>query len=186
MRIVQVLAFGAFAAVLVVCGACALAWFGTSSPPPNAIQDAPEPKSASAIIHLNSHPQDADATASLGWSCRTPCSIELSVDAPFTVTFTRRGFAPSIIPVQIERPQTDASEAKFAPDPVFAALQPVPPPEAKNRPRRAAASPAAPPSHVHEATSSDGLISRSWKYLEQKAQAWQMQLGRLIPTGGSR
>ncbi|SRR6266540_1612672 len=54
---------------------------------------------------------------SLGSNCRTPCSIELSVDGPFTVTFTHRGFAPSIIPVEIEPAQRGAS-VKFAPDPV--------------------------------------------------------------------
>ena len=92
MRIVQILAFGV-AALLVACGAWALAWFGTSSGAPNAIQAAlepnspkstivlevtpahqssgeipaaPERKSVSATIHLNSNPQGADATASLG------------------------------------------------------------------------------------------------------------------------
>jgi hypothetical protein len=51
-------------------------------------------------IRLNSDPQGADAATSPGWSCPTPCSIEFSVDGPFTVTFTRPGFAPRTIPVQ--------------------------------------------------------------------------------------
>jgi len=136
-----------FAALLVVCGAWAVVWFAKSSPSPDAIQAAPASKSVSVTtIRLNSDPQGADATTSLGWSCRTPCSIELSVDGPFTVTFTRLGFAPSTIPVQIEAAQPGASDAKFAPDPVFAVLQPL-------APARTAASRAAPPRDVHESQS---------------------------------
>ena len=210
MRMVQVLAFVVFAALLFAGGAWAFAWWGTPRPPdpieaglearpelksPGALETAPErrstgevqaapaPKSVSATIHLNSDPQGADATTSLGSSCRTPCSIELSVDRPFTVTFTHRGFAPSIVPVDIEPAQRGAS-AKFAPDPVFAAFEPAH--RAKTKPARAAASRVALPRDAQEETSSDGLVSRGWKYLEQKGQDWQMQLGRLIYSGGSR
>jgi hypothetical protein len=209
MRTVQVLAFVVFSALLFAGGAWALAWWGTPRPPdpieaglearpeiksPGALETAPErrstgeiqaapaSKSVSATIHLNSDPQGADAMTSLGSSCRTPCSIELLVDGPFTVTFTHRGFAPSIIPVEIEPAQRGAS-AKFAPDPVFAALEPTR--KAKTKPARAAASRVA-PRDAQEETSSDGLVSRGWKYLEQKAQNWQMQLGRLIYNAGSR
>jgi hypothetical protein len=180
MRIVQVLAFGVFAALLVACSAWAVVWFATPPPPPDAIQAAP--KSAIATIHLNSDPQGTDATTSLGWSCRTPCSIELLVDRPFTVTFTRSGFAPSIIPVKVEAPKPGASDAKFSPDPVFAALQPVTTPKANAAPARIATSRPAPPRDVHDASLSDGPVSRGWKYLQQKTQDW---LGRLIP-GDSR
>jgi hypothetical protein len=210
MRIVQVLAFVVFSALLFAGGAWALAWWGTPRPPdpieagleagpevksPGVLETAPErrptgeiqaapaPKSVSATIHLNSDPQGADATTSLGSRCRTPCSIELSVDGPFTVTFTHRGFAPSIIPVEIEPAQRGAS-VKFSPDPVFAALEPAN--KAKIKPARAAASRVAPPGGAQEETSSDGLVSRGWKYLEQKAQDWQMQFGRLIHSAGSR
>src|SRR6266498_1122826 len=205
MRIVQILAFGVFAALLVACGAWALAWFGTSSGAPNAIQAAlepnspkstivlevtpahqssgeipaaPERKSVSATIHLNSNPQGADATASLGSGCRTPCSIELSADDPFSVTFTRKGFVPSTIPVQPVR--AGGLDAKFAPDPIFATLQPLPAPEAKTKPARSVARHAAPPKDAQEPTPRDGLLSRSWKYLDQKRQDWQNELGRLI------
>jgi hypothetical protein len=89
MRTVQALAWGVFAALLVVCGAWAFVWFGMSSPSTDTIQATPAPKSVTVTtIRLNSDPQGADARTSLGWSCRTPCSMELSVDGPFTVTFT--------------------------------------------------------------------------------------------------
>jgi len=210
MRTVQVLAFVVFSALLFAGGAWALAWWGTPRPPdpieaglearpelksPGALETAPErrstgeiqaaraPRSVSATIHLNSDPQGADAMTSLGSNCRTPCSIELSVDGPFTVTFTHRGFAPSIIPVEIEPAQRGAS-VKFAPDPVFAALEPAH--KAKTKPERAAASRVAPPRDAQEETSSDGLVSRGWKYLEQKGKDWQMQLGRLIHSAESQ
>jgi hypothetical protein len=210
MRIVQVLAFVVFSALLFAGGVWAFAWWGTPRPPdpieaglearselksPGALETAPErsstgeiqaapaPKSVSATIHLNSDPRGADATTSLGSSCRTPCSIELLVDGPFTVTFMHRGFAPSIIPVAIEPAQRGAS-VKIAPDPVFAALEPAH--KAKTKPARAPASRIAPPRDAQEATSSDGLVSRGWKYLEQKAQDWQMRLGRLIHSAESQ
>src|SRR6266700_120273 len=201
MRTLQILASGVFAALLVVCGAWALAWFGTSSGPPNAIQAAVEPKSpkstialevaperqsVSATIYLNSSPQGADATASLGWRCRTPCSIELSADAPFTVTFTRKGFVPRTIPVQIEPTQPGVSDAKFAPDPIFAALPPLPAPEAKSKPARSAVTSVAPPRDAHEEIPSDGFLSRSWKYLEQKRQNWQKGLAKLLHVDAFR
>jgi len=131
MRTVQALVCGVFAALLVVCGAWAVVWLAASSPSPNAIQAAPTSKSVSiTTIHLNSDPQGADATTSLGWSCRTPCSIELSADGPFTVTFTRFGFAPSTIPVDLEAAQPGAADAKFVPNPVFATLRPLRAPKA--------------------------------------------------------
>src|SRR6266536_554138 len=186
MRIVQILAFGVFAALLVACGAWALAWFGNSSGAPNAIQAtpehqssgeipaAPERKSVSATIHLNSNPQGADATASLGSGCRTPCSIELSADGPFSVTVTRNGFVPSTIAVQPG--QAGGLDAKFAPDPIFATLQPLPAPEAKTKPARLW--PGTPRRRRMLRNPPQG--SRSWKYLDEKRQDWQKELGRLI------
>jgi len=52
MRTLQILASGVFAALLVACGAWALAWFGTSSGPPTAIQAAAESKSPKSTIAL--------------------------------------------------------------------------------------------------------------------------------------
>jgi len=45
MRTVQVLAWGVFTALLVVCGAWAVVRFAKSSPSPDAIQVAPASKS---------------------------------------------------------------------------------------------------------------------------------------------
>ncbi len=84
------------------------------------------------------------------------------------------------IPVEVE-----ASDAKFSPDPVFAALQPIPEPKKpisepkkKTDPAKSVAHRAAPPREVHQETR-DGLVSGSWKYLQEKTQAWKMRIGRL-------
>jgi hypothetical protein len=111
--------------------------------------------------------------------------MELVVERPFTVTFTHRGFVSSTVPVE----QPGTLDARFSPDPVFAALQPipelklpepkVPEPKKKTEPARVVAQRAAPLREVHE-EARDGLVSRSWKYLQEKTQAWQMRIGRLI------
>jgi hypothetical protein len=92
---------------------------------------------------------------------------------------------PSIIPVEIEAPQPGASDAKFAPDPVFAALQPTPAPKANTTPATTATSRAAPPRDVHDATLGDGPISRGWKYLRQKTQDYLMWLQYLMGVKGT-
>jgi hypothetical protein len=106
--------------------------------------------------------------------------------APFTVTLTRKGFVPKTIPVQIEPAQPGVSDAKFAPDPIFAALQPLPAPEARSKPARSAVTSVAPPRDAHEEIPSDGFLSRSWKYLEQKRQNWQKGLAKLLHVDAFR
>jgi hypothetical protein len=92
---------------------------------------------------------------------------------------------PSIIPVEIKAPQPGASDAKFAPDPVFAALQPTPAPKANITPATTATSRAVPPRDVHDAILSDGPVSRGWKYLQQKAQDYLMWLQDLMGVKGT-
>jgi hypothetical protein len=181
MRVIQFGVLGVFGVLLVGCAAWAFVWFATPPAPSSASEVTPAPQSVSATIQLNSEPQGAEATTSRGWSCRTPCSIKLPVEEPFTVTFTRRGFAPSIVPVQIDPAQPSASEAKFVPESVFAALEPLPGPRAKIAARQEPAiSRAAPRTDVHDATLSNGVIYRGWKYLLQKTQEW----GKLIRRDG--
>jgi hypothetical protein len=213
-RSTKAASFGVFAALLVACGASTLAWFATSPGPADAIQAAPEPKSpkstlvhevaperpssgaipaaaerkfVSATIHLNSNPQGADATA-LGSGYRTPCSIELSTESPFAVTFTRKGFVPSTIFVEIEPAQPGGSDPKFVPDPIFVTLQALPAPEARTKPARSAARHGAPSrdTDANEEAPNDGLLSRSWKYLDQKRQSWQKELVRLFHVDAFR
>ena len=70
-------------------------------------------------IDISSDPEGAEARL-LGSSCETPCAMEVSVDAPFTVTLTRKGYAPSTVWVKIQ--PEGVSNTKFVPNPVFARL----------------------------------------------------------------
>src|SRR5262249_28597780 len=167
MRIVRVLAFGVFAALLVACGAWTLAWFATSPGPADAIQAAaepkspkstivhevvPEPPSSSAIsaaserklvgatIHLNSNPQGANATASLGSGCLPRGWMDLAPEGPFTVPFPHKGCVPSTPPGETDPAHPGGSDPNPVPDPIFVTLQGCPAPEAGTKPARSAAS----------------------------------------------
>jgi hypothetical protein len=104
-------------------------------------------------VQLESVPQGADATTSLGPACKTPCSVAVSApDSGFTVAFALNKFQPMTIPVQVIRIPGDASapaSTAIDPNPVVAELQPAaPPPKAarknvlKPKPPKAAAAPA--------------------------------------------
>jgi hypothetical protein len=107
MRIVQVLAFVVFSALLFAGGAWALAWWGTPRPPdpieagleagpevksPGVLETAPERRPTGEIqaapapksVSVASAPCGSEfkwmVATSLGSRCRTPCSIELSVE----------------------------------------------------------------------------------------------------------
>jgi hypothetical protein len=112
--------------------------------------------------------------------------MELSADGPFLVTFTRRGFIPITIPVRIEPTNPGGSQAKLAPNPVFAALEHTHETKPKPKPPRTAAARSPTPTEASEATSNDGLVVRSWRYVEQKTQDWETQLVKLVRGGGSR
>jgi len=81
-----------------------------------------------AVVHgtidLKSSPEGATAQTSLGGDCETPCSMEVSSDRPFTVTFRQRGYAPSTVNIQIQRGQPGVTDPKFTPNPVFVQLAP--------------------------------------------------------------
>jgi lipoprotein NlpI len=76
-------------------------------------------------IDFNSDPLDAWVATSLGSGCTTPCSMEISAAEPFTVTFTRQGYAPSTIDVRIQPGQAGVSNATFSPNPIFVRLAPA-------------------------------------------------------------
>jgi hypothetical protein len=89
------------------------------------IPGLPIANSFAGIVDLNSDPPGAEATTSLGGSCRTPCSLEVSAEGPFTVTFTHEGHAPTTVDVKIQHARMGVSDRKFAPNPVFAQLAPI-------------------------------------------------------------
>lgn len=98
-----------------------------------------------ATVAIESYPPGAEATASFGGTCRTPCALTVPISPnAFTVTYALAGFSPQTIPVRIipaERTAwIDMTPPKIEPDPVLAELKPAPPPPpepppTKKRPR---------------------------------------------------
>ncbi len=82
------------------------------------------PVSHNGTIDLDSDPQGAQAATSLGSGCETPCAMEISADAPFTVTFTHPGYAPAAVNIRIQPGQPGVSDPQFSPNPVFVQLAP--------------------------------------------------------------
>jgi hypothetical protein len=90
---------------------------------PGPLQTAPvAPVTVNGTIHFDSDPQGALVATSLGANCETPCAMEISASAPFTVTFTRPGYASATVDVGMHPPQPGLSNAKFSPNPVFVQL----------------------------------------------------------------
>ena len=52
-------------------------------------------------VQFESEPAGAEAKTSTGHTCRTPCSLALSADAPFSVTFTLNGYLPETEQVEL-------------------------------------------------------------------------------------
>ena len=63
--------------------------------------DAFKPGPPTVQVQLDSTPPGADARTSLGPSCKTPCSVPVTADGSFTVTYTLNKFQPMTIPVQV-------------------------------------------------------------------------------------
>jgi hypothetical protein len=97
-----------------------------SSPPrvlPGPLQTAPlSPVAVNGTIDFDSEPQGALVATSLGANCETPCAMELSASAPFTVTFTRPGYASATVDIHMQPAQPGLSNPKFSPNPVFVQL----------------------------------------------------------------
>src|SRR5260370_24204303 len=95
-------------------------------------------------LTLESDPPGADAKTSLGPGCRTPCMIPVPADREFSVSYTLNGYLPqtvAVTPRQFDNVRSDsgfssAPIAEVTPNPVYAQLQPAPPPApGRKRPR---------------------------------------------------
>jgi hypothetical protein len=97
---------------------------------------------ANVSLTIESDPPGADAKTSLGPSCRTPCMIPVPADRAFTVNYSLNGYLPQVIQVAPRDGDVGAvdvaggasqtygsmSMPEVAPNPVYAQLQPAPPP----------------------------------------------------------
>jgi hypothetical protein len=96
--------------------------------------------SSTLELRVESEPAGAEAKTSLGPSCRTPCVVAVAARGDFSVTFTREGFLPQSVTVQLLQPadprvdpEGPPNSATLSPNPLLVELQPAPPPPRKQR-----------------------------------------------------
>jgi hypothetical protein len=98
-------------------------------------------------VRLESEPPGAEAKASSGQSCRTPCALALPGDKPLTVNFTLAGYQPDSEKLELLAMGDGTSELR--PNPLLVQLTPLPPPPKSKKSvapkKKTAAKPAAKP-----------------------------------------
>lgn len=119
--------------VAVIGGALALAACSSSSDFLSI--DALKPAPSMDNVRFESSPPGAEAKASSGQSCRTPCALALPTAASLSVTFTLAGYLPQT--ETLELVQETGAPPRFRPNPVEAELTAAPP-QAKPAPKRPA------------------------------------------------
>jgi hypothetical protein len=123
----------------IIGGALALAACSSNSEFLNL--DALKPGPVMDTVRFESQPPGAEAKASSGQTCRTPCALALPSDAPLTVTFTLDGYQPESD--QLEVINMTGSPPQLRPNPVLAELTPAPPPAKPVKKRRVRRKPVA-------------------------------------------
>jgi hypothetical protein len=111
---------------IVIIAAAGLSLAGCSSMSFDAFKSAPP----TVTVQLDSVPQGAEALASSGQSCKTPCSITVPAN-DFTVTFSQNQFQPVTVPIQVVVTAgdfTSSATAVATPNPVVAELPAATPP----------------------------------------------------------
>ena len=144
----------------VIVAACGLALAGCSSTSTDWLPSMSLGGGGTAL-RLESEPPGAEAVTSAGPGCRTPCAVTVPMRSDLSVTFNLPGYLPQTIPLRVDAgsPGTDtefATTSRLAPNPVFAQLEPAPPPgpvkkKAKAKPRTAKAPTTAPSSQPQAA-----------------------------------
>jgi hypothetical protein len=85
-----------------------------------------------ATVTIESNPPGAEARASSGGLCRTPCALSVPANEGFTVTYVLDGYLPQTVSVRsipVEKSALiDMTPPRLEPNPVLAELQPAPPP----------------------------------------------------------
>jgi hypothetical protein len=126
----------------IAVAACGLGLASCGSMSPNFDFFASKP--ANTVLTVESNPPGADASASVGGSCRTPCTLSVPAAGDLTVSYALNGYAPQTLPVRSVPTSSNSffssPSARLDPNPVFAELQklappPKPPPPVRRRPR---------------------------------------------------
>jgi hypothetical protein len=125
--------------IAIIGGALALAACSSTSD----LGDMFKPAPSMDTVRFESEPPGAEAKASSGQTCRTPCALALPTAGPLTVTFALNGYQTAT--ENLEVLQNTGSPPALTPNPVVVELTPAPPAAAKKpaRKRPAAAKPAA-------------------------------------------
>jgi len=91
-------------------------------------------------VSLESEPPGAEAKASNGQTCRTPCSLAMPVDASASITFTLNGYQPET--EKLEAITSTGEPPRLRPNPVVVELSPGAPSTAKKSTKPATKKPA--------------------------------------------
>jgi hypothetical protein len=90
-------------------------------------------KPTTASLSIESTPPGADAKLSTGPTCKTPCSLSVSLASEFTVTVSLAGYGPETRTVKPVTPESGASSsgtnALLDPNPLFVELKSTTPPK---------------------------------------------------------
>jgi hypothetical protein len=101
-------------------------------------------------LDVQSEPPGAEARASTGPTCKTPCSLEVPGTGEFTVSFALTGYKPQTIPVKAVAGESSAfstapAAVRYEPNPVLALMESTAPPKSKRKGRPAKTSATAKP-----------------------------------------
>jgi hypothetical protein len=122
---------------------CAFALAACSSSSDWASLDAFKSGASLDTVSLESEPPGAEAKASNGQTCRTPCALALPVDANSSVTFTLNGYQPET--ERLEAITATGEPPRLRPNPVVVELTPAGPSTAKKPAKPATKKPATRP-----------------------------------------
>jgi hypothetical protein len=87
--------------------------------------DALKPEPLTDAVQFESEPPGATATLSIGQNCKTPCTLRVPTNAPFSVTFALPGYQPDT--EQVELVAMGDGTNRLNPNPVVAELTVAPP-----------------------------------------------------------
>jgi hypothetical protein len=92
----------------------------------------------SASLAVESDPPGAEARASSGATCRTPCRLDVTATDTLTVNIALNGYVPKSVPIHVLQPDdprlgsedSGTGSARLEPNPVYVELERAPSPAA--------------------------------------------------------
>ena len=105
---------------VMLIGVCGLTLAGCASYLPSIsgfFQSSPKTEQ----LRIESDPEGAEAKSSEGTTCQTPCELSVPSGSDFSITMSMVGYQTLTVPI--------GPESSGRPNPVFAKLQPLAPPQ---------------------------------------------------------